>query len=112
MNWKVSYYNEGVIAEVRGWPEKMRGKYLHTVELIETHGAQLGKAFTKPLKAGLFEIRVKAKEGIGRAFFCYELKHEIIILHAFRKKAQKTPRKELNIAMNRMRQVKNEKNTA
>lgn len=112
MAWKVTYYNEGVMEEVRGWPEKMRGKYLHTVDLIEAYGAQLGKAFTKPLRSGLFEIRIKAKEGIGRALFCYQLKHEIVVLHAFRKKTQRTPRKELNIAITRMKQVKNEKNTA
>jgi len=55
---------------------------------------------------GLFEIRAKAQEGIGRALFCYMQGEHIYILHAFVKKTQKTPKKELNLAMARMKEVK------
>jgi len=71
MVWKVTYYSQQVAEGVKRWPSKMRGKYLRMIDLIEEHGPQLGKPFTKPLKNGLFEIRVKAQEGIDRAFFCY-----------------------------------------
>jgi phage-related protein len=54
---------------------------------------------------GLFEIRVKGKEGIGRAFFCTIVDRRIVILHAFIKKSQKTPKKELEIARRRLRDV-------
>ena len=55
---------------------------------------------------GLFEIRAKAQEGIGRALFYYMQGEHIYILHAFVKKTQKTPKKELNLAMARMKEVK------
>lgn len=47
--------------------------------------------------SGLFELR----PGPHRIFYCY---HEgtIVLLHAFRKKANKTPRKEIEIAYKRM----------
>ncbi|WP_083889302.1 type II toxin-antitoxin system RelE/ParE family toxin [Xenococcus sp. PCC 7305] len=32
---------------------------------------------------GLFEIRAKGKEGIGRSFYCTLKGKEIIILHSF-----------------------------
>jgi len=54
----------------------------------------------------LFEIRAKGKEGIGRAFFCMVVDRRIIILHAFIKKSQKTPVKELAIARKRLADVK------
>jgi phage-related protein len=55
----------------------------------------------KTLGQGLFEIRVKAVEGIGRAFFCTIKGKNIIILHEFIKKTQKTPQKEMDLAKKR-----------
>jgi len=54
---------------------------------------------------GLFEIRAKGKDGIGRAFYCFVKGIRIIILHAFIKKSQATPQKELMIAQKRMKEV-------
>lgn len=47
----------------------IKSKFLRTVDLIEEHGAQLGPPITDYLGDGLFEIRIKAREGLGRAFF-------------------------------------------
>lgn len=71
-------------------------------------GANLGPPHTHPVGRGLFEIRAKSSEGIGRAFFCYMKGERIYILHAFVKKTQKTPKKELNLAKRRMKEVCNE----
>ena len=57
---------------------------------------------------GLFEIRAKAQEGIGRGLFCYLDGRHVHILHAFVKKSQKTPKRELDLAIRRMREVKND----
>ena len=83
----------------------MRAKYLRIVELMEEHGPHLGEPITKPINNGLFEIRVKAKEGIGRAFFCYQIANEIVILHSYIKKSQKAPKKEIEIAYKRMKEI-------
>lgn len=105
MKWTVTYYDAQVIKAIEQWPSKILAKYLRTIDLIEHHGPQIGQLFTKPIKNGLFEIRVKALEGIGRAFFCYQVGNEIIILHSFIKKTQKTPKKEIDIAIKRMKDV-------
>ena len=62
--------------------------------------------YTAPMGHGLFEIRAKGKEGIGRSLFCTIKGREIIILHSFVKKSQKTPKKDLDIAIKRMKEVK------
>jgi phage-related protein len=54
---------------------------------------------------GLFEIRAKAQEGIGRSLFCYLKGQQIFVLHAFVKKSQKTPKKELELAKSRQKEV-------
>ena len=78
---------------------------LHIFELIEMAGAQLGEPYTKPLNDGLFEVRAKAKDGIGRSIYCYQKGKVIIILHSFVKKDQKTPKKNLEIALKRKKEI-------
>ncbi len=73
-------------------------------------GAQLGEPYTKPLNNGLFEVRTKAKEGIGRSIYCYKKGQKIIILHSFVKKEQKTPKKDLQIALKRKKEIDNANN--
>ena len=55
---------------------------------------------------GLFEIRAKAKESIGSGLFCYMRGKHVYILIAFIKKTQKTPKKEIELARDRMKEVK------
>jgi phage-related protein len=45
--------------------------------------------------------------GITRVFYCTITKQRIVFLHHFVKKTDKTPNKELNIARQRMKEVKN-----
>jgi len=54
---------------------------------------------------GLFEIRARGKEGIGRSLFCTAKDREIVILHSFIKKTQKTPKKELEMARKRLKEL-------
>lgn len=55
---------------------------------------------------GLFELRCKGAEGIGRAFYCTMVGREIVILHSFIKKTQETPDRELKMARKRLKEVK------
>jgi len=70
-------------------------------------GANLGMPHTKALDGGLFELRVKGKEGIARVFFCTKIGKKIIMLNSFVKKSQKTPKNQLRIAKTRMSEVVN-----
>jgi len=49
------------------------------------------------------------QEGIGRAFFCAVVENEILILHEFIKRSQKTPKKDLETAQQRLKEVKNDR---
>ena len=70
-------------------------------------GPDIGLPFTKPMGKGLFEIRAKAQEGIARGIFCTISGNTIVILHVFLKKTQATPKNELDLAIKRMKEVKN-----
>ena len=105
MEWRILYYNRDVQETIDAWPVGIRAYYARVTERMIIFGPNLGMPFTRAMGKGLFEIRCKGKEGIGRAFFCTIKERRIIILHAFTKKSQKTPKKEIEIARRRMRDV-------
>lgn len=105
MVFRLSYYNETVEAELDAWPVGLRARFRAlTVRMVE-YGPNLGMPHTRALGNGLFEIRAKAEEGIGRVFFCTMVGRKIVILHSFIKKADKTPKRELDIALTRQQEV-------
>ena len=106
MNYILSYFNEAVQADFDSWPVGLRARYRALITIrMEVHGPNLGMPHTRAMGDGLYEIRAKAEEGIGRAFYCTLVGRRIVILHGFIKKTDKTPGRELEIARNRMKEV-------
>ena len=108
MKWKITFYSSKVEEDTLRFPKGILANFLHIAEMIEEFGPALGKPYTAPMGEGLFEIRTKGKEGIGRSLYCTMKGKEIIILNSFIKKSQKTPRKELDLAKKRMKEIKND----
>jgi len=107
MEWSIEYYSLEVEESILGLPEGLLSRYFRLTDLMVEFGANLGMPHTKSIESGLFELRVKSKEGIARVFFCTKVGKRIIMLHVFIKKTQKTPKKELTIANKRMLEVLN-----
>ena len=105
MTWKVTFFNLKVKEETLNFPDGILANLLHILEIIEELGPNAGKPYTASMGQGLFEIRARGKEGIGRSLFCTLKGKEIIILNSFIKKTQKTPKKEIDIARKRMREI-------
>ena len=106
MTWTIEYPYGDVEQFVLKLPTGLSAKYFHLTDLMLEFGANLGLPHTRPMSNGLFELRVKGKEGIARVFYCTLIGRRIVMLHQFIKKSEKTPRKELEIAKRRMKEVK------
>lgn len=104
----IEYFSAEVQETIDQWPVGLRARYFYLIETMKEQGSNLGFPHTEALRDGLFEIRVRSKEGIGRAFYCTLIGRRIVILHSIIKKTQKTPQKDLNLALARMKEVKNE----
>jgi phage-related protein len=105
MTWTISFYSEKVKDESLRLPTGIVANLVHILELVEKFGPSLGRPHTAPLGKGLFEIRAKGKEGISRSLFCTLKGQEIVILHTFIKKTQQIPKKHLELARKRMKEV-------
>lgn len=106
--WTIEYYSDKVQEFVWQMPVGIRAHYARIIELILEFGVGIEITHSKPMGNGLFELRPRGKEGIARLFYCTLVGKRIVILHGFIKKSQKTPRSHLEIAIRRMKEVKNE----
>jgi phage-related protein len=107
MKWKITYYSEKLQEEILALPDGIQARFLFLSDKMEIYGPNLGMPHTRALKDGLFELRLKSSEGIGRVFYFTLSGREIKMLHCFVKKTQKTPPKEIKIARKRMKEKKN-----
>lgn len=108
-HYTVEFMNEQVERDILDWPRGIRASFTRITERMVTDGPDLRMPLTRPLGAGLFEIRARGPEGIGRAFFCSLIGRRIVILHSFIKKTQETPPHEIQIARRRQRTIQNER---
>ncbi len=106
--WKINYYNESLEEAILALPDNLLARYLKFTDLMQRYGADLGMPHSKALGKGLFELRLKSKEGIARVFYCTKVGKTIYMLHCFIKKTQHTPLKELNLAKKRLKEVQND----
>lgn len=107
MTWSVTFFDKRVEAGILGLPTGLLARFLRYAERMELFGPDLGMPHTRPMGGGLFELRIKAPEGIARVFYCTVIDRRIVFLHHFVKKTGKTPPKELDIARKRMKELKN-----
>ena len=105
MRWKIKYYNQKLENEILKLPAGLLARYLRLSDLLIEFGSNLGLPHTRKIEKGLFELRVKGKEGIARVFFCTKIGKTIIMLHSFIKKSQKIPKREIEIAIRRKKEV-------
>jgi phage-related protein len=105
VTYSLLFFNASVQAEIEGWPAGINASFVRITEQMVESGPNLGLPYTRPFGDGLFEIRAKGEEGIGRAFFCTLIGRRIVILHGFIKKTQQTPAKELKLARKRLKEV-------
>lgn len=68
-------------------------------------GWPLGMPLVRKMETDLWEIRINIPNGIARVFFTLD-ENTMFLLHGFIKKSQATPKKELALAKERLKQLK------
>lgn len=78
-------------------------KVVHTLELLETFGHELGLPHSRHMQNGLLELRVSGKRPV-RILYGFH-KQSAVLLQAFVKKTQQTPKSELDLARKKLAQL-------
>lgn len=106
MKWTVETLNEIVDAEVEALPADMRARLTHIAKLIEEMGLErVGEPHVKHLDGRLWEMRLKGRSGISRALYVVATGKRVVIVRAFIKKTQTTPRHEIDLALSRAKAI-------
>lgn len=102
------YASESGAEPVREWLKLMPATDRKTIgEDIKTvqYGWPLGMPLVRSLSTGLWEVRIRLDNRIARVLFVLE-GATMVLLHGFIKKTQATPKAELDLARDRLKQLR------
>ncbi len=108
MPWKVKFFQTArgdfpVEDFIKEQDEATHAKVLQSIKLLANNGPFLKPPYIKKLQDKLYELRTSGKVAI-RIFYTIA-NNEYYLLHAFKKKSQKTPARELKIALDRIKGI-------
>ena len=107
MTWTVETLGAVVDAEIAGLPKDMKASFLRLAERIEAVGLErIGQPHVKHIQDKLWEMRLGGRDGIARAIYVTAVGRRVIVVHAFVKKTQKTPRAALKLAERRAKEIR------
>ena len=106
MSWQIEFFNDVARAEVEDLPADFRSRFERIGELIRTHGLKrVGEPYVKHLEGKIWEIRMKGRDGVARSLYVTAAGRRVIVLRTFIKKTQKTPRREIDLAVQRAKEL-------
>lgn len=95
---------------IQDFPEEVRreiGKAIFDLQKSKRLTMPLSKPITS-VASGVEELRIKDRNGIYRVFYFARIEDRVLIFHAFTKKTQKTPQREIELGKKRLKEILNE----
>jgi len=111
MKWRIELYKTGrvecpILDFIQSLPPKQRAKIEKEIDLLKLHGIYLPYPYTRKIRGDrykdLWELRISFSASQFRIIYFLYMKNIFVLIHAFCKRKQKTPRNELEIARGRM----------
>jgi phage-related protein len=107
MGWTVGFVNALAQAELDALPLDMRTRFTRFGDMLEARGIEaMREPYAKHLSGKLWELRLKGRDGIARSIYVTASGQRLIVLRTFVKKTEKTPPRELDIALARMKEIR------
>lgn len=103
--YKVYYYQNRntkkvpVLTYVLGLSKKERAKILKYIDFLSLSKGYLDEPYSKHITGKIRELRVDFSHNKHRIFYFTFMEQKIILLHAFLKKTNKTPKQEIARAL-------------
>jgi phage-related protein len=104
---KAARFHPGAIDALRAFPEDVRRAFGKAIYDIQS-GHTLTMPLSRPMPGlgpGASELRIRDASGIYRVFYLVKLADAILVFHAFVKKTQKTPERELTVGKKRLKEM-------
>ncbi len=111
--WKVEFLNQAAEAEFDHLPTEIKAKIVRISQLIEEVGVSFVKEpYVRHVQDKIWEIRARSKEKVARSLYTTARGKRVVILRTFIKKTRKTPKREIELAMQRIKELSHGKDIA
>ncbi len=94
------------LARLRTFPDDARSEAGYQLSEVQAGNDPDDWKPMKTVGPGVREIRVREASGAFRVIYLATLPDRVLVLHAFQKKTQQTPRKDIDLAARRLREWK------
>ncbi|PNP96700.1 MULTISPECIES: type II toxin-antitoxin system RelE/ParE family toxin [Sphingobium] len=91
------------LARLRDFPDDARSEAGHQLNEVQIGNDPDDWKPMKTIGPGVREIRIREQSGAFRVIYLATLPEAVLVLHAFQKKTQATPQKDIELAANRLR---------
>ena len=106
VRWSVVFVNEQVREELEALPKDIMASFLRISRLIQSEGLErMREPYVNHLEGRLWEMRMRGRDGIARAAYVTASGRRVVVVRVFPKKTQKTPRREIDLALRRAREI-------
>jgi phage-related protein len=106
MPWSVVFLDERVKDSLEAMSPDILASFLRISRLIQANGLhKVREPYIKHLEGPLWEMRMKGRDGIARAAYVAASGQRVVVVHVFAKATRKTPRREIEIALRRAKEV-------
>jgi phage-related protein len=107
MSWNVETLNDAVDQELAELAADMRARLVRVADLIESVGlSNVREPHVRHLRGPVWEIRLRGQSGIARALYVTARNQRVVIVRAFVKKTDRTPVGEIDLALQRAKELK------
>ncbi len=105
--WTVELLNQAVMVELSNLPVDMQARFQRIVLLIQQHGLdRVREPHIKHVAGAIWEMRLSGRDGIARALYVAARGRRVVVVRVFVKKTEKTPRHEIEIALQRAKEIR------
>lgn len=104
--WTIEFYQDvrgrrPVTEFIKSQPSGRQAVLVRVINLLEQYGPSLSGPHTRHVDDKVWELRA----GAGRVFYFAHTGRRLILLHAYIKKSQRAPRREIETALRRLADV-------
>lgn len=108
MPWEVKFFQTArggypVKKFIEGLEKKTYARVLKSIAILCSFGPFIRMPYSKKIASNLYELRIKGLESIRILYV--QTGGKYFLVHAFKKKGQKIPSKELKVALDRIRDL-------
>lgn len=110
MEVKPAVFHHAARKALREFPEEVRRAFGKAIFDLQK-GHALSFPLSRPMSSvgpGVEELRVKDHSGAYRVFYYARLRDRVLVFHAFKKKAQQTPQREIGLGQKRLKEILHE----